>query len=94
VEQTTWIASAEAMIRTYPLSGSLSCFAASEEVAMDLVVKVTITVKRQYGKFAPKDDLLEQVQEQLPDLVFDLDLTGVGADGESEYEVTNVEVDY
>jgi hypothetical protein len=52
---------------------------------------VEVEVERVQGKFASRDEILEQLQE----VVEGADpgsVDGVGADGDSEYEVVNWEV--
>jgi len=52
---------------------------------------ITLQVERVEGKFASNDEISERIQEQLESLDFDLD--GLGADGESTYEVVESDVD-
>ena len=52
---------------------------------------VEVEVERTEGKFAPKDEIEEQLQEAL-DMANPSSIDGVGADGTSSYEVTNWEV--
>lgn len=57
---------------------------------MQMQFDVTVTVHRESGKFASKDEIATLVQEALENA--DFDLTAVGADGDSVYEVDEVEV--
>ena len=49
---------------------------------------VSVEVERVQGKFAGKDEIEEAIQEALDD-ANPSTIGGVGADGDSEYEVTD-----
>lgn len=49
---------------------------------------IEVTVERVAGKFAPRDE----IADALATAVEDADLYGLGADGESEYNVEDVSV--
>lgn len=55
---------------------------------MRIEVTVSVEVERVQGKFAPKDDIeaavIEAIEGANPDTI-----SGVGADGDSEYQVTD-----
>lgn len=61
-------------------------------MAHTFVFTVTVEVERDSGKFASRDDIAEQLRDELeradPGTV-----SGVGADGSSEYTVTRFEVE-
>lgn len=59
---------------------------------MQVVLKITATVERQKGKFAPRDEIIEEMINQV-DGANPYLITGVGADGDSEYEITDWEVE-
>lgn len=52
---------------------------------------VEVEVERTQGKFASRDEIAETIREWL-DGANDGSVDGVGADGESEYEVTSWDV--
>jgi hypothetical protein len=64
-----------------------------------VTVKLTVTVEVQHvsGKFVRREEIAEQLRDSLecdvPDLAQDADLSGLGEDGESEYQVESVEVE-
>lgn len=49
--------------------------------------KIEVEVERVTGKFAGRDE----IEEILVSAIEEADLYGVGADGESEYEIVSVE---
>lgn len=51
---------------------------------------VEVEVERVQGKFASRDEIGELILEQLQGA--DIDVSGVGADGDSEYEVVSFDV--
>lgn len=55
--------------------------------------KVWIEVNRVQGKFASRDEIEDAFQEALEEAIDSIDLDGLGADGTSEYEVTDSGVD-
>jgi hypothetical protein len=61
---------------------------------MNFTITGSVSVSRVQGKFATKDEIRELIEETLSDALGGLDLSGLGADGESEYEVddSNVEI--
>lgn len=52
-----------------------------------------VEVERVSGKFASRDEIGEAVREAMQDAIDELDLSWLGADGDSEYEVVNSTVD-
>lgn len=52
---------------------------------------VEVTVERISGKFAARDELAEEIRDFLEGA--ESSIYGVGADGDSEYETTNWQVD-
>jgi len=52
-----------------------------------MIVVLTVTVDRIAGKFAPFDDVAEALRDAIQDAYLD----GLGSDGDSEYEVQDVE---
>lgn len=57
-----------------------------------MIFKVTIDVEvqRVQGKFASRDDIQGSIQEELEQT--EPDLSGLGADGDSEYEIVTWDV--
>lgn len=53
---------------------------------------VSVEAERVSGKFAGKDEVGEKIQEML-DNANEGSVSGVGADGDSEYEITDWAVD-
>lgn len=53
--------------------------------------KVEVEVERVEGKFASKDEIAEQLRDDI-ERADPGSVSGVGADGSSEYEVTSWEV--
>lgn len=53
---------------------------------------VTVEVERESGKFAPRDEIAEQISEWL-EAADEGQVCGIGADGESDYDVTNWSVE-
>lgn len=49
---------------------------------------VTVEVERVTGKFASRVEIQEALVEAIEQGAYDAALDGIGADGESEYEVT------
>lgn len=54
--------------------------------------EVTVDVDRVTGKFATKDEIADYIAEELHN-ANPSTIDGIGADGESEYEVTGWEVE-
>lgn len=54
---------------------------------------ITVTVERVTGKFAARDDIAEAIADALEGADPGT-LDGLGADGATEYEVTDFTVDY
>ncbi|QPE04151.1 hypothetical protein IT882_13215 [Microbacterium schleiferi] len=52
---------------------------------------VEVEVERESGKFASRDEMAEQIQEWLEG-ADEGSVSGIGADGDSEYAVTSWEV--
>lgn len=52
---------------------------------------ITVSVDRVSGKFASKDDVIDQITGWLEN-ANEGQVSGVGADGDSEYEVTDWDV--
>lgn len=57
---------------------------------MTFQFEVTIETQRVSGKFASRDEIVEAITEALESL--DVDLYGLGVDGDSEYELLDVDV--
>jgi len=55
---------------------------------MRVTFTVTVEVERAEGKFAPKDEIREAVSEMLEG-ANDGSIDGIGADGDSNYEITD-----
>jgi hypothetical protein len=55
---------------------------------------VSVDVERVSGKFAPRDDIETALVDALDEAIGSVDLSGLGADGDSEYEVTDSSVNY
>jgi len=53
----------------------------------------SIDVERVEGKFASRDEIEEAIQTAFQDAVGNVNLSGLGADGTSEYEVTDATFD-
>lgn len=49
---------------------------------------VTVNYDRTQGKFAGRDEIAETIEQALQEV--DIDISGIGADGDSEYEVSDV----
>ena len=60
---------------------------------MRFAFTVTVEVERITGKFASRDEIREALETEISDAIGAADLSGLGADGESEYEVTDSSVD-
>lgn len=60
-------------------------------MAHTIQMMVTATVERTQGKFAARDELVEEIQQALDD-ANPGSISGVGADADSEYEITDWEV--
>lgn len=58
---------------------------------MEFRVALEFNVERVQGKFASREEIEEKIRETLEDVYVDLD--GIGADGDSEYEVVDIVVD-
>lgn len=54
---------------------------------------VDVTVERISGKFATRSDIADAIREALESGANDAYVSGIGDDGNSEYEVTDVTVD-
>lgn len=59
---------------------------------MRFKVELEIEVERIEGKFASRDEVAEALQEALADVSVGESLSGLGADGASEYEVSSAVV--
>jgi hypothetical protein len=53
-------------------------------------VAIDVEVQRVQGKFASRDDIQGAIQEELEQT--EPDLSSLGADGDSEYEIVNWDV--
>lgn len=60
----------------------------SVEGRMTMQFQLNVTVERAEGKFAPRDE----IAEALEDGVYQISLDGLGADGSSVYQIEGVEV--
>ena len=60
---------------------------------MTFKFNVEVVVDRISGKFAPKGDIEERIHEALEEALNSLMISDVGADGDSEYEVTDYSID-
>src|SRR3990172_3663044 len=60
---------------------------------MTLEFGVHVNVQRVSGKFVSRDDIADAILEALDQAISDLDLAGLGADGDSEYEVVEANVE-
>lgn len=61
-------------------------------MAHHFIFKVKVTVERQEGKFASRDEMSEPITEWLEN-ANEGSIDGIGADGDSTYEVTDWEVE-
>lgn len=61
-------------------------------MAHTFVFKVTVTTERTEGKFAPRDEQAEALAEMLEG-ANEGSIDGIGADGESSYEITDWSVE-
>lgn len=61
-------------------------------MAHTFTFKVTVTVERQQGKFASRDDIVDILTSEIQSGAEGASISGIGADGDSEYEVTDVDV--
>lgn len=59
---------------------------------MRLSFTVEVEVERMTGKFASKDEVREVLEEAITEGIEGADLSSLGADSESEYEVSSVDV--
>lgn len=59
---------------------------------MDFEFKVTVSVTRESGKFATRDEVAEQIIEAISD-ADPGSIDGIGADGETTYSVESFEVE-
>lgn len=55
--------------------------------------RVQVEWERVQGKFAPREDITEAIQEAIEEAISGLGLTGLGIDNNSEYEVTDSSVE-
>jgi len=60
---------------------------------MTLEFGVHVNVQRVSGKFVSRDDIADAILEALDQAISDLDLAGLGVDGDSEYEVVESNVE-
>jgi hypothetical protein len=61
-------------------------------MAHRFTVILEVEVERTEGKFASRDELAEAIQEALANVSEGESLSGLGADGTSEYEIISSEV--
>lgn len=59
---------------------------------MKFTYSIEVDVERVTGKFVGRDELSTTISEALESALGDLDLTGLGADGDSEYDVDSSDV--
>lgn len=59
---------------------------------MKFAFTVEVEVERVSGKFASRDEIGESIENAMDNDLGSIELSGLGADGESEYEVTNVTI--
>ena len=62
--------------------------------AMNFSGTWSVEVERIQGKFAGRDEIAELIDEALCDALSNLQLDSIGADGDSEYEVTDSAVNF
>jgi hypothetical protein len=60
-------------------------------MAHNLIFAVRVTLERLEGKFAPKDELADKIIEMI-EQANDSTIDGVGADGESVYDIVDWDV--
>ncbi len=60
---------------------------------MRIAFTVEMEVNRISGKFASKDDIADAIQSELEQAADAADVSSVGPDGDSEYEITDVSVE-
>lgn len=58
-------------------------------MAHRFTVILEVEVERTEGKFASRDEIAEAIQEALSGAAEGESLSGLGADGDSEYEITS-----
>ncbi len=58
-------------------------------MAHRFTVVIEVEVERTEGKFASRDEIAEAIQEALANAGEGDSLSGLGADGSSEYEITS-----
>jgi hypothetical protein len=58
-------------------------------MAHRFTVILEVEVERTEGKFASRDEIAEAIQEALANAGEGESLSGIGADGNSEYEITS-----
>jgi hypothetical protein len=58
-------------------------------MAHRFTVTLEVEVERTEGKFASRDEIAEAIQEALANAGEGESLSGLGADGDSEYEITS-----
>lgn len=54
---------------------------------------VTVAVDRVSGKFASRDELADKMTDALTEALDGLDMTGLGADSDSEYMIVESDVE-
>ena len=59
---------------------------------MQITLKITADVQRVRGKFASKEEVIQEMISQM-ESANPYTVTGIGADGESEYEIMEWEVE-
>lgn len=60
---------------------------------MKVTLTVEVVLERTQGKFAPKEEVAEALAEEI-DNADPGSICGVGADGDSDYEITEWEVQF
>ena len=61
-------------------------------MAHRFTVTLEVEVERVEGKFASRDEIAEAIQEALANVGEGESLSGLGADGNSDYEIISTEV--
>ena len=59
-------------------------------LTITIIGEIDVDLRHISGKFASKDDAIDMIEDQITDVLDDLtefDVDGIGADGDSEYEL-------
>lgn len=62
-------------------------------MAMRFSFTVDVEVERIQGKFATRDEIADAIRSALEDAEHNIDVTSIGPDGDSEYEVVCCDID-